>query len=104
MKKIIIEYFMWFVLHWKPWFSRGGSLITGSNGGVFGFGHGYGRISSHDSFRINYYEIINKKNNNHVYYIFFIESTLLVCLSFAPLVSTWWTLARWYRVWSVCFW
>lgn len=90
MKKIVIEYFMWFVLHWKPWFSRGGSLITGSNGGVFGFGHGYGRISSHDSFRINYYEIINKKNNNHVYYIFFIESTLLVCLSFAPLVSTWW--------------
>ena len=81
---------MWFVLHWKPWFSRGESLITGSNGGVFGFGHGYGRISSHDSFRINYYEIINKKNNNHVYYIFFIESTLLVCLSFAPLVSTWW--------------
>ncbi len=73
MKKIVIEYFMWFVLHWKPWFSRGGSLITGSNGGVFGFGHGYGRISSHDSFRVIYYEIINKKNNNHVYYIFFIE-------------------------------
>ena len=55
MKKIIIEYFMWFVLHWKPWFSRGGAYSHGFGSHVFTFSPYRGDLASWDSFRVTYY-------------------------------------------------
>ena len=52
MKKIIIEYFMWFVLHWKPWFSRGGAYSHGFGSHVFSFSPYRGEFASWDSFRV----------------------------------------------------